>query len=118
VFFRDGVSEGEFAIVRERELNAMKGRFSCVLLIADNLSNLVYSCHQGPIEKHYGPQQNWPQLVFIVVGKRHHFRFFPDPKSGAGADPKGNGNLFPGFVVDQGKFTRAFKIPRLKNVIL
>lgn len=79
VFFRDGVSEGEFAIVRDRELNAMK----------------------VPIQKHYGPQKNWPQLVFIVVGKRHHFRFFPDPKSGEGADARGNGNLLPGFVVDQ-----------------
>lgn len=31
VFFRDGVSEGEFAIVRDRELNAMKGTFHILL---------------------------------------------------------------------------------------
>ncbi|KAJ4473038.1 Piwi domain-containing protein [Lentinula aciculospora] len=73
-FFRDGVSEGEFETVRERELNALKR-----LLV-----NL------------YG--QDRPKITFIVVGKRHHFRFFP--KSGGDADA--SGNCPSGFVVDQG----------------
>lgn len=37
VFFRDGVSEGEFAIVRERELHAMRGRFYCIMVVVDDL---------------------------------------------------------------------------------
>jgi eukaryotic translation initiation factor 2C len=33
IFFRDGVSEGEFAIVRQKELSAMTGTFSRSLTI-------------------------------------------------------------------------------------
>ncbi|KAG6844883.1 hypothetical protein H0H87_002718 [Tephrocybe sp. NHM501043] len=40
-----------------------------------------------------------PRLTFIVVGKRHHMRFFADK---GGQDPRGNDNLASGFVVDQG----------------
>jgi eukaryotic translation initiation factor 2C len=83
------------------------------------ICNFLFSCHQGPIQNHYGlEQQKWPQLVFIIVGKRHHFRFFPDPRTGAGADAKGNGNLYPGFVVDQGKLRGTFKVLHLKIDII
>lgn len=44
--------------------------------------------------------QAFPRLTFIIVGKRHHFRFFPQDQQST--DPKGNNNLFAGFVVDQG----------------
>jgi len=76
--FRDGVSEGEFKIVLDREMAAMK----TTLAVA------------------YGKDASrWPQLTFIIVGKRHHFRFFPlDQQS---QDPKGNGNMYAGFIVDQ-----------------
>ncbi|KAJ3850180.1 Piwi domain-containing protein [Lentinula lateritia] len=73
-FFRDGVSEGEFETVRELELNALKRL----------------------LEKFYGRDR--PKITFIVVGKRHHFRFFP--KSGGTADA--SGNCPSGFVVDRG----------------
>ncbi|KAJ3912486.1 Piwi domain-containing protein [Lentinula edodes] len=73
-FFRDGVSEGEFETVRELELNALKRL----------------------LEKFYGRDR--PRITFIVVGKRHHFRFFP--KSGGTADA--SGNCPSGFVVDRG----------------
>ncbi|KAJ3740285.1 Piwi domain-containing protein [Lentinula detonsa] len=73
-FFRDGVSEGEFETVREHELNALKK-----LLV-----------------RIYGKDR--PRITFIVVGKRHHFRFFP--KQGASADA--SGNCPSGFVVDRG----------------
>ncbi|KAF9458642.1 Piwi domain-containing protein [Collybia nuda] len=77
-FFRDGVSEGEFTIVLEKELSAMK----------------------AATINEYGPDtKNWPQLTFIIVGKRHHFRFFPlDHRA---TDSRGNDNLHAGFVVDQ-----------------
>lgn len=38
-----------------------------------------------------------PKLTFIVVGKRHHIRFFPKGKS-----PRKDGNAPAGLVVDTG----------------
>ncbi|KAF5386770.1 hypothetical protein D9615_001667 [Tricholomella constricta] len=76
--FRDGVSEGEFKTVLDMELNAMK----------------------TPLMTAYGSDlARWPGVTFIVVGKRHHFRFFPLDRQSE--DPRGNGNLHAGFVVDQ-----------------
>ncbi|KAG6832703.1 hypothetical protein H0H92_012275 [Tricholoma furcatifolium] len=76
--FRDGVSEGEFQIIIDKEVASMR----------------------GVLEEEYGKDtQRWPELNFIIVGKRHHFRFFADRD---GQDPKGNGNLYSGFVVDRG----------------
>lgn len=77
IFYRDGVSEGEFKKVLEFEINAIAHSF----------------------QENYGPdKKQWPSLTFIVVGKRHHIRFFPEY---ADRDPKGNDNLFSGFVVDR-----------------
>lgn len=76
--FRDGVSEGEFQTVLDRELEAMKTTLS---------------------EAYTPDTKRWPQLTFIVVGKRHHFRFFPLDRHSQ--DPKGNGNLHAGFTVDR-----------------
>ncbi|KAJ3712807.1 Piwi domain-containing protein [Lentinula raphanica] len=76
-FFRDGVSEGEFETVRQYELNVLK--------------ELLF--------KLYG--NNRPKITFIIVGKRHHFRFFPrseGPRFGA----DNSGNCPAGFVVDRG----------------
>ena len=54
----------------------------------------------GVLPETYGQNQaSWPELTFIIVGKRHHFRFFGKADA---QDPKGNGNLYSGFVVDQG----------------
>ncbi|XP_044755994.1 protein argonaute-2-like isoform X3 [Coccinella septempunctata] len=53
IFFRDGVSEGQFAEVRQKELSAI--RRAC-----------------SKIEDGYEPK-----ITFIVVQKRHHTRFFP-----------------------------------------
>src|SRR5437762_8920261 len=52
LFFRDGVSEGQFAHVVEAEIKAI--RSACETL-----------------EKGYRPN-----ITFIVVAKRHHVRFF------------------------------------------
>ncbi|RDB21330.1 Protein argonaute-2 [Hypsizygus marmoreus] len=76
MMFRDGVSEGEFMTVRDMEVDAM--------------TPVVLELYQN------GPK---PELTFIVVGKRHHFRFFP--MDNTSADSRGNGNLYPGFVVDR-----------------
>ncbi|CAF0732947.1 unnamed protein product [Adineta steineri] len=53
VFFRDGISEGEFDSVFEKELTSI--REACVTLSP---------CYR-------------PYLTYIVVSKRHHTRFFP-----------------------------------------
>ena len=64
LFFRDGVSEGQFGHVVEAEIKAI--RSACEAL-----------------EKGYRPK-----VTFIVVAKRHHVRFFPTDRREA--DRTGN----------------------------
>lgn len=72
IFFRDGVSEGQFATVLNREVKAIQRACSC----------LSYS----------------PKITFLVVQKRHHTRFFPmDPKD---ASKDNNLNVPVGTCVD------------------
>ncbi|KAF8840966.1 Piwi-domain-containing protein [Paxillus ammoniavirescens] len=73
VFFRDGLSEGEYAKVAEKEIQDIKG------------------CERSVTH----PK---PTLTFIVVGKRHHVRFFPQSDQ----DADKSGNCPAGFVADQG----------------
>jgi len=70
IFYRDGVSEGQFKQVLEIELPALKR-----------------ACESLGVT---------PSITIIVVGKRHHVRFFP--KTAQGGDR--SGNCFPGMVVD------------------
>ncbi|KAJ7043223.1 Piwi domain-containing protein [Mycena alexandri] len=76
VYFRDGVSEGQFATVLEEEqaafLRALRG-------------SPYYA--NGP-----------PPFAFIVCAKKHHIRFFPDSRN---ADQRGNGNFPAGFIGDR-----------------
>ncbi|KAI0559656.1 Protein argonaute 1 (translation initiation factor eIF2C 1) [Gracilaria domingensis] len=72
IMFRDGVSEGQFTEVMEREIHSI--RKECSLI--------------SPEFK--------PKITYIIITKRHHVRFFPkDPSSG-----DRNGNIHPGTVVD------------------
>jgi eukaryotic translation initiation factor 2C len=68
IFFRDGVSEGQFAQVIDQELPRLKA--ACAALKIS------------------------PKITIIVVGKRHHVRFFPQD----GGDR--SGNCPAGTVVD------------------
>ena len=72
VFYRDGVSEGQFEMVLNKEITAMQR--ACQSL-----------------------NQNYqPGITYFVAQKRHHTRFFPEnPKSALK-----NGNILPGTVVD------------------
>ncbi|CAK5264708.1 unnamed protein product [Mycena citricolor] len=72
--YRDGVSEGQFKIVREDELPSMKRAF-----------------------KRFGPKYS-PKLSIVICGKRHHTRFYPTEAGNAAND----GNPRPGTVVDRG----------------
>ena len=74
VFFRDGVSEGQFSTVLRWEMN--KIREACQTI------NVAYK----------------PAISFILVQKRHHTRFFPvDPKDKNGKAE----NVPPGTIVDK-----------------
>ncbi|EGX96643.1 eukaryotic translation initiation factor 2C 2 [Cordyceps militaris CM01] len=71
IYFRDGVSEGQFAQVIEQEINEIKrylGRAA--------------------------PNQPMPQFTVIVATKRHHIRFFPQKGDR-------NGNPLPGTLVEK-----------------
>ncbi|KAK7459551.1 hypothetical protein VKT23_009534 [Stygiomarasmius scandens] len=72
VFFRDGVSEGQFRQVLEIELRALKK-----------------VCSDFKIDV---------KITFVIVGKRHHYRF----ESIGGKNQDEFGNVLPGTVVDKG----------------
>ncbi|RKP15011.1 Piwi domain-containing protein [Piptocephalis cylindrospora] len=72
LFYRDGVGEGQFAEVLQKEVGAIKR--ACASL-----------------EKGYDPK-----ITFSVVQKRHHVRFFPLNRDMADR----SGNCLPGTVVD------------------
>ncbi|XP_037047779.1 protein argonaute-2 isoform X2 [Bradysia coprophila] len=77
LYFRDGVSEGQFQQVLTIELNAM-----------------YRGCQQYK-------QGYKPKITFIVVQKRHHTRFFPPPKSNLGREDRKNNNVPAGTIVDK-----------------
>ncbi|CAG8587596.1 7850_t:CDS:10 [Ambispora gerdemannii] len=72
LFYRDGVSEGQFSAVLENELKGIQE-----------------AC--GSLEETYNPP-----ITFVVVQKRHHTRFFPVTKN----DADRTGNCHTGTVVD------------------
>ena len=73
IFYRDGVSEGQFKDVLLQELRAIQ--LAC------------YELHES----------SKPAITFIVVQKRHHTRFFAeDPKDQCGKSR----NIPPGTIVD------------------
>jgi len=74
IFFRDGVSEGQFQMVLDFEIAAL--RRACAMLDAN------YK----------------PTITFVVVQKRHHTRFFPMRRE----DGDRSGNVRAGTVIEQG----------------
>ncbi|KAI8818718.1 Piwi domain-containing protein [Fimicolochytrium jonesii] len=70
IFFRDGVSSGQFKEVRETEIAAIKKA-----LAKRKLNNV--------------------QLTFIIVQKRHHIRLFPNDNH-----QDKSGNCLPGTTID------------------
>ncbi|KAG8217323.1 putative argonaute-like protein [Butyriboletus roseoflavus] len=79
VFFRDGLSEGEYVKVAEKEIQDIKAAVDEVWRVRK-------------------PRESKPTVTFIVVGKRHHVRFFPQNER----DADRSGNCPAGFVADQG----------------
>ncbi|KAH9946209.1 Piwi domain-containing protein, partial [Epithele typhae] len=66
-FFRDGVSEGEYEAVAAQEIVQVKG--SSIALEAFTELKI--------------PESLKPKIVYVIVGKRHHIRFFPVQPSDA-----------------------------------
>ncbi|KAL6894479.1 hypothetical protein ACP4OV_008577 [Aristida adscensionis] len=75
IFYRDGVSEGQFSQVLLYEMDAI--RKACASLQEDYL----------------------PKVTFIVVQKRHHTRLFPENHRARDLTDR-SGNILPGTVVD------------------
>lgn len=85
LFYRDGVSESQFGMVKEDEL--------------PQIEQAVKDIKSREAFKNKPAAQAWdPKITMIVVGKRHHARFFP---ATADATALGqSGNCQPGTVVD------------------
>ncbi|KAJ8105360.1 hypothetical protein OPT61_g10226 [Boeremia exigua] len=77
IVYRDGVSEGQYRMVLEHELPAFEVAF----------------------DKLYGAKAKHPKISIVIVGKRHHTRFYPTKAEDM--DDK-TGNPMPGTVVDRG----------------
>ncbi|KAM0874642.1 hypothetical protein ACQ4PT_037326 [Festuca glaucescens] len=75
IFYRDGVSEGQFSQVLLYEMDAI--RKACATL------------QEGYL----------PPVTFVVVQKRHHTRLFPE-NHGARDLTDRSGNILPGTIVD------------------
>ncbi|KAJ7702329.1 Piwi domain-containing protein [Mycena rosella] len=90
-FYRDGVSDGEFAQVQDKEIKA----------IGEAIDEIwkVKGLEKAQVAK--------PKLTFIVVGKRHHISFFPPTDQDRVGDK--TGNCRAGLVVDQGLAHPQFK---------
>ncbi|KAG8933796.1 hypothetical protein FRC01_007042, partial [Tulasnella sp. 417] len=76
IFFRDGVSEGQFYTVIQEELP--KIRDACARMVAGGGYR--------------------PKITMCIAGKRHHTRFYPTNEAGSDM----NGNPRAGTVVDRG----------------
>ncbi|EPQ60238.1 Piwi-domain-containing protein [Gloeophyllum trabeum ATCC 11539] len=77
LFYRDGVSEGEYRTLALTEVNAIKA-----------------ACHKVCEEAR---TRDIPHLAFVIVGKRHHIRFFPGNEGAADRTR----NCRSGLVVDK-----------------
>ncbi|GBB88310.1 hypothetical protein RclHR1_14880004 [Rhizophagus clarus] len=73
IMYRDGVSESQFEMVLTHELEKIKE-----------------ACKE--IDETYNPP-----ITFVIVGKRHHTRFYPQQKN----DTDSKGNCVAGTVVDR-----------------
>jgi eukaryotic translation initiation factor 2C len=89
LFYRDGVSESQYDVVREHEIPQIQKAF--------NKAQAVIAGTSTTADVQF-------ELTFVVVGKRHNTRFYPLKhsdtfvKNNRGEE---NGNVKPGLVVDQ-----------------
>ncbi|KAF7359349.1 Argonaute-like protein [Mycena sanguinolenta] len=73
LFFRDGVSEGEFTTVKNEEISQINEALERVWTAVEPLA-----------------EEPKPNVTFIIVGKRHHVSFFPRERDHTAGDKTGN----------------------------
>jgi len=61
----------------------------------------VFTQELGALKQYLQRNGLVPKMSFIVVGKRHHVRFFPIPGGNPRQQDPKNGNLPSGLIVDQ-----------------
>jgi eukaryotic translation initiation factor 2C len=79
--YRDGVGESQYYAVLVREVLAFKQAFN---------------------EAYGGDPKTWPKLTMVVIGKRHHVRFYPTPGTHQNSYDNKTNNPMPGTVVGRG----------------
>jgi hypothetical protein len=79
IFYRDGVSEGQYDVVLDKELPLLRKACKEVYAASETGKGL-------------------PRMSIIIVGKRHHTRFYPTKKE----DADRSSNPQNGTVVDRG----------------
>lgn len=89
IFFRDGVGEDMYDRVRDEEIKQINSAYDQLRSTFLNLANL-------PLVAREKIQLAKLRLTFIIVGKRHHTRFFCNDV----AQADNNGNVKPGLIVD------------------
>lgn len=77
--YRDGVSEGQYSKVKDEELPQLRAACKKLYPAPDQAKGL-------------------PRITIVVVGKRHHTRFYVTKET----DADNSGNSKPGTVVDRG----------------
>ncbi|KAF3930350.1 hypothetical protein ABW19_dt0209036 [Dactylella cylindrospora] len=95
VLFRDGVSESQYKQVLATEIAAIDGELKKEVGEVNSLL-LSKMAGLGVGEKSPAKTATIPKLTVIVVGKRHHTRFFP-----TNPDETERNNTEPGLVVDR-----------------
>ncbi|WOL18919.1 protein argonaute 1B [Canna indica] len=103
IFYRDGVSEGQFYQVLLYELDAIR-KVRCLILslllaiilfiIISNFFLIILCQACASLESNYQPP-----VTFVVVQKRHHTRLFANNYNDHRSVDK-SGNILPGTVVD------------------
>ncbi|KAK0908138.1 hypothetical protein LTR57_016949 [Friedmanniomyces endolithicus] len=87
IFYRDGVGEDQFDCARTVEIERVKTGFGLARAELSRKQTPAVTVRPGEIN-----------LTFIVVGKRHHTRFFPLATDRANTDP--TENVKPGLIID------------------
>lgn len=87
LFYRDGVSEGQYATMRLQEIPQIEK--------ACEDAERFFGKKRNP----FGKKRYRPAITYVVVSKRHHTRFYPIDQT---EEERGQnkGNTLPGTIVD------------------
>ncbi|KAJ7163421.1 Piwi domain-containing protein [Mycena crocata] len=95
IFYRDGVSEGEFETVKAAEITAIRSEQHPTYTSYEILTHFADACAE--LWEETGLKLPLPKLTVIIVVKRHHVVFFPNDNE---VNDGKTGNCRSGLVVD------------------